>query len=136
MLMTTFARIVGAHDRHSKSPATIGANKVNDWFVWNDSGTIRLSHGPDWTNDTTRSAGTALARVNGILLNNASITNGPAASTRHLCSGRHHATDVATSRWIYGDSPLAGSASNGVAGNAYNRIMFGAGVQKVITCWT
>jgi hypothetical protein len=58
----------------------MGASKVNDWFVWNDAGTIRLSHGPDWTSDTARSAGTALVMVNGILLNNVGITNGPAAS--------------------------------------------------------
>lgn len=64
----------------TKSPAVIGTSKINDWFVWSDAGTLRLSHGPDWTSDTARSAGTALTRVNGIWLNNVSITNGPAAS--------------------------------------------------------
>jgi hypothetical protein len=64
----------------TKSPAAIGVSKVNDWFIWNDAGTIRIGHGPDWTSDTARSAGTALVMVKGILLNNAAITNGPGAS--------------------------------------------------------
>jgi len=41
--------------------------------------TRRLCHGPDWTNDTTRSAGTALVRTRGFNLNAIAITNGPAA---------------------------------------------------------
>ena len=36
----------------TKNPAAIGANKINDWFIWNDAGTVRISHGPDWTSDT------------------------------------------------------------------------------------
>lgn len=38
----------------------------------------RLTHGPDWTSDTVRSAGTALVFVKGIPLNAVAITNGPA----------------------------------------------------------
>jgi hypothetical protein len=59
----------------TKNPSAIGASKVNDWFVWYDAGTARLCHGPDWTNSTTRSAGTALTLLNGIWVNNAAITN-------------------------------------------------------------
>jgi hypothetical protein len=80
MVPTQFSELSIATTDTTKNPAAIGASKVNDWFVWNDNGTLRLSHGPDWTNDTTRSTGTALVRVNGIWLNNASITNGPAAT--------------------------------------------------------
>ena len=70
----------------TKSPAAIGTSKVNDWFVWNDAGTIRLGHGPDWTTDILRAVGgNTPIMVNGILLNNAAITNGPAFSTWHLC---------------------------------------------------
>lgn len=59
----------------TKNPSAIGATKVNDWFVWNDGGTLRLSHGPDWTDDTTRSAGTVLSNAGGILVNAVAITN-------------------------------------------------------------
>ena len=40
--------------------------------------TRRLTHGPAWTNNTTRSAGTVLSRARGIWLNGVAITNGPA----------------------------------------------------------
>ena len=78
-MQTVAERSVATTDT-TKNPAAIGISKVNDWFLWNDAGTMRLSHGPDWTNDTTRSAGTALVMVDGIWLNNAAITNACAAS--------------------------------------------------------
>ncbi len=77
MVPTAFPELSVATTDTAKSPAAIGVGKVNDWFVWSDDGTLRLSHGPDWTDDTTRSAGTALTMVDGVLLNNASITNTP-----------------------------------------------------------
>lgn len=62
----------------TKSPAAAVANSVYDLFAWNDAGNCRLSRGPVWTNATTRSAGTAIARTNfGILTNSVAITNGP-----------------------------------------------------------
>ena len=122
---TPFAEISVATTDTTKNPAAIGASKVNDWFVWNDSGTLRLSHGPDWTNDTTRSAGTALTMVNGVLLNNTSITNGPAAS-RGTYVGTTRSNASSQLDWI-----LGGVASGGVAGflgvwNAYNRVTVSA----------
>lgn len=105
----------------TKSPAAIGASKVNDWFVWNDSGTLRISHGPDWTNDTTRSAGTALVMVNGILLNNASITNGPAAS-RGTYVGTTRSNASSQLDWIFGASASGGTAAVLWVWNAYNRV--------------
>jgi hypothetical protein len=121
MVPTGFSEVSIATTDTTKNPAAIGASKVNDWFVWNDGGTIRLSHGPDWTNDTTRSAGTALVRVNGVLLNNASITNGPAAS-RGTYVGTTRSNASSQLDWIY---PTIG-ASGGTAGffgvwNMYNR---------------
>jgi hypothetical protein len=118
---TTFTELSVATSDATKSPAAIGASKVNDWFVWNDGGTIRVGHGPDWTSDTARSAGTALTLVNGIYLNNASITNGPAAS-RGTYVGTTRSNASSQLDWIIG-----GSASGGVAGflgvwNAYNRV--------------
>lgn len=98
----------------TKSPAAIGASKVNDWFVWNDAGTIRLGHGPDWTNDTTRSAGTALVMVNGIRLNSAAITNGPAAQ-RGTYVGTTRSNASSQFDWIVGATNTAAFLGFGIA---------------------
>ena len=117
MTMTTFAELSVATTDTTKSPAAIGASKVNDWFVWNDGGTIRIGHGPDWTSDTARSAGTALVMVNGVYLNNASITNGPAAS-RGTFVGTTRSNASSQLDWVYG-----GASVQGFFGiwNCYNR---------------
>lgn len=132
MVPTAVAEISVATTDTAKNPAAIGASKVNDWFVWNDAGTIRLSHGPDWTNDTTRSAGTALVMVNGILLNNASITNGPAAS-RGTYVGTTRSNASSQLDWIYGGSATAGFL--GVC-NYYNRVSVISEAYESTANWT
>lgn len=119
--MTTFSEISVATTDTSKNPAAIGASKVNDWFVWNDAGTLRLTHGPDWTNDTTRSAGTALVMVNGILLNNVSITNGPPAQ-RGSYVGTTRSNASSQLDWVYGAIAANGTAAFFGVWNAYNRV--------------
>lgn len=119
----------------TKSPAAIGASKVNDWFVWNDSGTIRIGHGPDWTSDTARSAGTALVMVNGILLNNASITNGPAAS-RGTYVGTTRSNGSSQLDWIYGGPSAGGTAGFFGVWNMYNRTMVGTTVIDTSAGWS
>jgi len=119
--MTTFGVLNTLLTDTIKNPAVIGVNKNNDWFVWNDAGTIRLGHGPDWTSDTVRGAGTALVQVNGIWLNNASITNGPAAQ-RGTYVGTTRSNAASTI-----DYQLGSRAANGGAGiigvwNCYNRV--------------
>lgn len=118
---TVYTELSVATTDTTKSPAAIGASKVNDWFVWNDSGTIRLGHGPDWTNDTTRSAGTALVLTNGIYLNNASITNGPAAS-RGTYVGTTRSNASSQLDWIYGSIGVDGGAALHMVWNMYNRV--------------
>lgn len=117
---SVFSEISVATTDTAKNPAAIGANKVNDWFVWSDAGTLRLTHGPDWTTDTARSAGTALTMVNGILLNNASITNGPAAS-RGTYVGTTRSNGSSQLDWIIGGSASGGAAAFLYVWNAYNR---------------
>ncbi|MGZ6387880.1 MAG: hypothetical protein ACXWQZ_01305, partial [Ktedonobacterales bacterium] len=119
----------------TKNPAAIGASKVNDWFVWDDAGVIRLSHGPDWTSDTVRSAGTALVMVNGILLNNASITNGPAAS-RGTYVGTTRSNGSSQLDWIYGGIGAGGTAAFFGIWNAYNRVSVGAFIGDSNDSWT
>jgi hypothetical protein len=119
-----------------KNPSVIGASKINDFFIWNDAGTIRLSHGPDWTNDTTRSAGTALVKVNGIWLNNASITNGPAAQ-RGTYVGTTRSNASSTLDWIPNPSGAAGGNPAFLwVWNAYNRVRAVATDIDTTSSWT
>jgi hypothetical protein len=133
--MTTFTELSVATTDTTKSPAAIGASKVNDWFVWNDAGTVRIGHGPDWTSDTVRSAGTALTMVNGILLNNASITNGPAAQ-RGTYVGTTRSNASSQLDWIYG--AVAATPVAGVFGvwNMYNRIYVSSLAGDLTDNWT
>lgn len=119
----------------TKSPAAIGASKVNDWFVWNDSGTIRIGHGPDWTNDTTRSGGTALTMVSGILLNTNTLTNGPAAS-RGTYVGTTRSNASSQLDWIFGS--VATTPVEGFFGlwNAYNRATVSSKTGDSTAAWT
>lgn len=121
--MKSFAELSALTTDATKSPAAIGVSKVNDWFVWNDAGTIRLGHGVDWTNDTTP-VGTGprpgLTMVAGIWTNQAAITNGPAIN-RGTYVGTTRSNASSTLDWIYGAVSAGGTA--GVLGvwNYYNR---------------
>ena len=54
MIATVVAEVSQATTDSTKSPAAVAASKIYDLFVWNDSGTIRCTRGPAWTNATTR----------------------------------------------------------------------------------
>ncbi len=117
---TSFNELSAVTTDTTKSPAAIGASKLNDWYVWNDAGTLRLSHGPDWANDTTRAA--TLTRQNGILVNTAAITNGPGANLgTYVGTTRSNASSQLD--WIYGTvaSTTAGQSFLNIW-NAYNRV--------------
>jgi hypothetical protein len=104
------------------SPAPIGASKCNDWFYFRDpGGAIRLSHGPDWTNDTTRSAGSVLVRQNGLWLNSAAITKGP-APLRGTWIGTTRSNAAGTLDWMLGGAAPTGVALLLSVWNAYNRV--------------
>ena len=119
----------------TKNPAAVGALQVLDYFVWNDAGTIRLSHGPAWTNDTTRSAGTALVRVNGIYLNNAAITNGPAAQ-RGTYVGTARSDIASQFDWFLGTKAANGSPGYFSVWNCYNRVTVSSIVSDTTDSWT
>jgi hypothetical protein len=135
MVATPFTELSAATTDTTKSPAAIGVSKVNDWFVWSDAGILRIGHGPDWTDDTTRSAGTALVMVNGIWLNNASITNGPAAQ-RGTYVGTTRSNASSQLDWIYGTSAANGGAAFFGVWNAYNRITISTLVNDSSASWT
>jgi len=134
-LMTLFSELSCLTTDTAKNPAAIGASKVNDWFVWNDAGTVRLSHGPDWTNDTTRSGGTALTRLNGTWLNSLAITNGPGA-LRGTYVGTTRSNASSQLDWIQGSSAVSGGAAFLGVWNCYNRVTASTVVQDTTTNWT
>ncbi|TYL87789.1 hypothetical protein [Bradyrhizobium cytisi] len=118
---TAFSEVSQATSDATKSPTAVAPNSVYDLFVWNDGGTIRCTRGPAWTNSTTRSAGTALTSVNGMLVNNASITNGPAAN-RGTYVGTIASNGSSTIDYVFGSGASGGSAAFLGVWNAYNRV--------------
>jgi hypothetical protein len=121
MVMTRFPELVGSTVDFTKNPAVVGPNQVHDWFVWNDNDTIRLGHGPAWTNDTTRSAGTVLQRIDGLWTNAVAITNGP-AQFRGTFVGTTRSDSAALLSWKQGTRALGGGAAGLFVWNAYNRV--------------
>lgn len=120
---TAFAEVSQATTDTTKSPAAVAANSVYDVFCWVDTGpTNRCTRGPAWTNTTTRSAGTALTYVNGIALNNASITNGPSAS-RGTWVGTVCSDSSSRINYIFGAASSGGTAGLFCVWNAYNRVL-------------
>jgi len=123
MVMTTFAElsnVTTASSTGSAGPAAVAASSVYDLFVWSNAGTVTLTRGPAWTSGTARSAGTALVMVAGVLLNNVSITNGPAAS-RGTYVGTVRSNASSQLDWILGGSSAGGTAAIFGVWNAYNR---------------
>lgn len=120
-VFTELSNILGNSATGNAGPAAAASASNYDLFVWSNSGTVTLTRGPVWTDATTRAAGTALTRVNGVLLNNASITNGPAAS---------RGTYVGTIRTDPGGAVISfvtgGSGTRIVCNlwNMYNRVSF------------
>ena len=131
MVPTVFSELSQATTDATKSPAAVAATKIYDMFVWNDSGTIRCTRGPAWTNATTR--GYTLTMVNGILLNTSSITNGPAAS-RGTWVGTIASNASSTIDFIFGTAgPVAGVLN---VWNAYNRVSVGCTVIDIGASYT
>lgn len=126
----TFSELSVATTDTTKNPAAIGASKVNDWYIWDDAGTMRISHGVDWTSDTARNTSNTL--TNGILLNTSAITNGPAAS-RGTYVGTTRSNGSSQLDWIYGAS---GTAAFFGLWNTYNRVNIGTLLNEGTANWT
>lgn len=135
MVPTAFSELSQATSDATKSPAAVTTSSIYDVFVWNDGGTIRATRGPAWTNDTTRSAGTALVLVNGIYLNNASITNGPAAQ-RGTYVGSIRSNGTSTIDYIFGANAAGGTAADFKVWNLYNRVPVTTFVGNTTDSWT
>jgi hypothetical protein len=112
----TFSELSQAAADTSKSPAAVAVSSVYDLFVWNDSGTLRLSRGPAWTSPTSRgtSAGTTELQLIGTRYTNKwAISNGPATNR-----GLYVGTVVSNVSALFTDS-----ASIRLVWNTYNRVL-------------
>jgi hypothetical protein len=135
IIPTVFTEFSQTTTDTTKSPAAAANNSNYDIFVWNDGGTIRATRGPAWTNDTTRSAGTALVRIKGLLLNNASITNGPAAQ-RGTYVGTIRTNGSAQVDYQFGATSMGCTAGNFGVWNAYNRVRVTTTVGDSTDTWS
>lgn len=107
----------------TKSPAAVAPSKNYDIFVWNDAGTYRATRGPAWPTDTSRGTGAGtseLTRINGILLNNQTITNGPAAQ-RGTFVGTIRSNGSSLIDWQFGSNAVGGGQAIFGICNSYNR---------------
>lgn len=135
MIPTVFAELSNVTSNSAvgnAGPAAVANTSIYDMFVWTNAGVNTLTRGPAWTNDTTRSAGTALVMVQGIWLNNASITNGPAAS-RGTYVGSVRSNGSAQIDWIFGASGVAGFLG---VWNMYNRVQVSTRAFDNTASWT
>jgi hypothetical protein len=99
----------------TKNPAAAVLNSIYDWFVWDDAGTLRLSHGPAWSSATARPTGpgtSEIERVGGLYVNKYAITNACAAN---------RGTWVGTTR-TNASVEIPDTQSKRLLWNAYNRV--------------
>lgn len=120
MVPVVFPEVSQLASDTTKSPTSTANNTCYNLYLWMDGGTPRISRGFAWTNTTTPGANSALTRVNGILLNSVSITNGPAAS-RGTFVGVACSNGTATFDFVYGTSASGGGAASFGLWNAYNQ---------------
>lgn len=108
----------------SAGPAAGAASKNYDLFVWNNAGVITLTRGGAWNSDTVRSATTEndLQRVNGVLCNLNTITNGPAAGYGTYVGTVRTDAGGATVSWSVGGTAAGGTPATLNLWNMYNRV--------------
>ncbi len=117
----------------TKQPAAVAPNSVYDVFAWDDAGTLRLVHGPAWTDAHTRSL--ALASTNGVPVNAADITNGPLAH-KGTWLGTILSDANGQLNFIYGSSANGGGAAILGVWNAYNRVEIATQVMDTTASWS
>ena len=130
LIPTTFTELSLALDNDSGHTGYHQIGKNFDLFVINDSGTIRLASGPAWTSDTARAD--AIARVQGVWLNNASIVlRFGSASGNTVTIAANRATLVGSFRAkADGQTEMSFAQTPGIAArcllrNTYNRVRQG-----------
>lgn len=112
----------------TKSPAAAGNNTLYDMFLWDDSGTVRCTRGPGWSNSTAGTAArgvgagtTELQQTNFMYTNKNAITNGPAAGMGAYV-GTILTNGTATVDWVAQPAGVAGGGNARLGlWNMYNR---------------
>jgi hypothetical protein len=104
------------------NPAAVALNSIYDLFVWLNNGVPTLSRGPAWASSTTRSAGTALTRIRGMLVNNVAITNGPPQYQGTYVGTVISNAGTTTVSFQYGTAAAGGGAALLGVWNMYNRV--------------
>lgn len=117
--LKSFTELTMSTTDATKNPASVGASACYDAFVWNDAGTLRLSHGPAWTNCTTR--GYTFTQHGAFFFNTSAITNGPGAGLG-LWVGSFFSNSSSKLEWLVGGSGSGGVAASLGVWNQYNRV--------------
>jgi hypothetical protein len=116
----------------TKSPVAATANTNYDMFAWDDAGTIRVTRGPPWSSDTLRGTGagsTQLTRVNGYLVNQYTIANGPVAGAG-LYVGTIRVNASGLVEHTLGTAAAGGGAAKLGVWNQFNRVPIGTMVSN------
>lgn len=144
---TAFAELSGALDSSSGHTGYHQSGKLFDFFVYNDSGTIRLGSGPAWTSGTSRGTGagtTELELKNGIWTNKNSITlrfgssSGNTTSVAANCAtlaGTVEMSADGTTKFMLANTPTS-APQNMLVCNAYNLVQFNILVTDTTDTWT
>lgn len=141
VVATVFAEVsndLTASSTGNAGPAAATTNSNYDLFVWNDSGTVRLTRGAPWTSDTARGTGAGtseLQRVNGIWTNKVAITNGPGANAGTYV-GTIRTDGSSQANWQPGAVAANGTAALLNVWNAYSRIEMRGLVGDTTDSWT
>ena len=122
----------------SVSISGLTPGSVYDVFYWSNSGTMTLVCGPAWTTVTSRSAGTAIGRVQGVLVNSVTLSGGPTAGYGVYVGTI--AIDAGGSTVTFNPQPTSasGGPTNGAwvgLWNQYNRVPISAQAQDSKTSW-
>ncbi len=142
---TAFAEVGQALSDATKSPAAAVAGAVYDLFGWLDGSAVRVTRGPAWTagapvgSNTARGSGagsTALTRVNGVLVNAVTITNGPAAGYGTYLGTIATDAGAATVSFNTGTAAAGGGAAIIGVWNNFNRVSTGGAVRDTTSSWT
>lgn len=126
----------------TKSPAAAAVSSNYDMFVWNDAGTLRCTRGPAWTSATGRGSGagtTEIFRIDGVVVNNVDITNGPAAYMGVYVGTISTSATGANGQlnMMFAPAAAAGGSANRLdVWNMYNRVDISSMMMMSDNTWT
>lgn len=136
-VFTELSNILANSSVGNAGPVAAVAGSNYDLYVWKSGNSLFLTRGPAWSSDVTRGAPAATTLVNGLRVNTASITNGPAALAGTYVGTIRTDSGGATVSWLIGAAGTTGTqlASLGFW-NAYNRIDARGNSQQTAAAWT